>query len=415
MRRALLTAAATVLASASLATAANAATNPTVITFGFDDGTADHVTTVMPLLDKYGFKATFFVNSGNIGDDRGPYMSWQDLHTLQNDGQEVGGHTVNHTNLTTSADPKADVCDDLANLKQKGIAVTSFAYPYGAFNGTVEAVLKDGCGSDGSYTSARTTQGIDYPCTDLCAMPLPFASAPFRTDALQYMSVSGASAADLINAIRSAHDAGGGWLPLVLHGVCTIGVGGCVDDGYTLDPDGLDTVLAFLKTNAVSGCYLVKTTAQVVAATTPFSCPAAPPSGGGGGGGGGGGVALPAAPAPVETPAPAADPAPVAEESLAAAATPPAPTVRLLSAPRKLLKRGIVRFRPVVTAAAGVAGIEYLVNGRVVARRTAGPYALTWRTTSKRARAARLSVQVTDRLGRVASVPTVTVRVAGRH
>jgi peptidoglycan/xylan/chitin deacetylase (PgdA/CDA1 family) len=299
MRRTLPMAAATVLVSASLATAANAATSPTVVTLGFDDGTADHVTTVLPLLDTYGFKATFFVNSGRIGADRGPYMSWQDLLTLQADGQEVGGHTVNHTNLTTSATPQADVCDDLAALKNHGIDATSFAYPYGAWNGSVEAVLQNGCGSAGSYTSARTTQGIDYPCTDLCAMPLPFASAPYRTDALQYMSISGASAADLISAIRSAHDAGGGWLSLVLHGVCTVGVGGCVDDGYTLDPDGLDTVLAFLKANAVSGCYLVRTTADVVEATTPFACPTAPAGdgggtpafiGGGGGGGGGGGA-----------------------------------------------------------------------------------------------------------------------------
>jgi hypothetical protein len=240
------------------------------------------------------------------------------------------------------------------------------------------------------------------------------------------MSVGGASAADLINAIRSAHDAGGGWLPLVLHGVCTAGVGFCDDDDYRLDPAGLETVLAFLKDNAVSGCYLVRTTAQVVGAATPFACPSpppgpsAPPGDGGGtpafiGGGGGGGAAAPPTPPAAAAPPTVEAPPAVAETSQAAPAPPAAPSVRLLAAPRKLLAKGIVRFRPVVVAAAGVAGIEYLVNGKVVRRWSAGPYARVWKTTSKRARAARLSVRVTDRLGRVASVPEVTVRIAGRR
>jgi peptidoglycan/xylan/chitin deacetylase (PgdA/CDA1 family) len=65
---------------------------------GFDDGWKSQITYVKPILDKYGFKASFFIvcnyaNSGNI--DR---MNWQDIAMLQKDGMDIESHSMTHPN-----------------------------------------------------------------------------------------------------------------------------------------------------------------------------------------------------------------------------------------------------------------------------------------------------------------------------
>jgi peptidoglycan/xylan/chitin deacetylase (PgdA/CDA1 family) len=65
---------------------------PIVITF--DDGYEDNWATAVPILEKYGFKATFFIVTGKVGD--AGYMTWQEIQAMQTKGMEIGSHTVNH-------------------------------------------------------------------------------------------------------------------------------------------------------------------------------------------------------------------------------------------------------------------------------------------------------------------------------
>ncbi len=65
---------------------------PIVITF--DDGYQDNWSQAVPILEKYGFRATFFVVTGKVGAPG--YINWQDLQTMQEKGMEIGSHTVNH-------------------------------------------------------------------------------------------------------------------------------------------------------------------------------------------------------------------------------------------------------------------------------------------------------------------------------
>ena len=65
--------------------------NSKVIMIGFDDGWSQ-ITYAKHILDKYGFKASFFVvcnyaNSGNI-----KCMNWQDIAALQKDGMDIESH-----------------------------------------------------------------------------------------------------------------------------------------------------------------------------------------------------------------------------------------------------------------------------------------------------------------------------------
>jgi peptidoglycan/xylan/chitin deacetylase (PgdA/CDA1 family) len=55
-------------------------------------------TKVKPILDAYGFKASFFLICGRVGAYL-YWMSWQDLAELKKDGMDMESHTMTHTNL----------------------------------------------------------------------------------------------------------------------------------------------------------------------------------------------------------------------------------------------------------------------------------------------------------------------------
>ncbi|HEX7995572.1 MAG TPA: polysaccharide deacetylase family protein, partial [Streptosporangiaceae bacterium] len=141
---------------AALATPASAST-PVVVTLGFDDGTVDQFDQGFPILQAHGMHATFFVNTGPILAGDPAHMTWTDLHALFNAGDEVTGHTIDHANIQplSVADAEREVCLDRNTLLAQGFAPESFAYPFGSFDSTSEAVVRY-CG----YNSARTVSGI---------------------------------------------------------------------------------------------------------------------------------------------------------------------------------------------------------------------------------------------------------------
>ena len=108
----------------------------------FDDGEKGQIEYAKPILDKYGFPATFFIvcnfvserNDG--GDDT--HMSWNDIRMLQDSGYEIGSHTMNHDNLDELSEEQAEkeVVDSKKCLENNGInTVKAFSYP---FNGGYE-------------------------------------------------------------------------------------------------------------------------------------------------------------------------------------------------------------------------------------------------------------------------------------
>ena len=131
---------------------------PVVVTIGFDDGTVDQFD-ALPALNHHHMHATFFINSGFIGDP--DHLSVEQLGALAAAGNEIGGHTVDHANIQplSTAEATAEVCDDRATLMGWGITwgftVTSFAYPFGSYDANSEAIVKP-CG----YDSARTVSGV---------------------------------------------------------------------------------------------------------------------------------------------------------------------------------------------------------------------------------------------------------------
>ncbi|MDP9290219.1 MAG: polysaccharide deacetylase family protein [Thermoproteota archaeon] len=127
--------------SSNITSANNIITNKSskIIILGFDDNRKGDFTYAKPILDKYGFKATFFIICGKTT-DKGA-MNWQDIAAMQRDGMDIESHTMTHKHLNhlSLSALNFEIAGSKQCLANHGYNVTSFAYPYdeGADNVTV--------------------------------------------------------------------------------------------------------------------------------------------------------------------------------------------------------------------------------------------------------------------------------------
>jgi peptidoglycan/xylan/chitin deacetylase (PgdA/CDA1 family) len=103
------------------------------IMLGFDDGWKSQITYAKPILDKYEFKASFFVvcNYVNSGEIR--RMNWQDIAALQKDGMDIESHSMTHTpylNILHQNGLDYEIGGSKQCLATHGYNSTIFAYPY---------------------------------------------------------------------------------------------------------------------------------------------------------------------------------------------------------------------------------------------------------------------------------------------
>lgn len=243
----------------------------TVVSLTFDDGNDDQ-RLAETLLQANGLVGTFFVISGSVGTPG--YVSVEDLKRFAADGQEIGGHTVNHLPLTTLSDDEAarQICNDRANLLGWGLPVTDFAMPFAdADDGTQAAVRR--CG----YNSARGLKGL---CTGtpptrtrqsgcVTAESIPPAD-PYPTRALNQVD-STWTQADLRGAVTGAQQSGGGWVQLTFHHICD----GC--SPAAVRPADLDAFLSWLKERAGAGDVTVETVHEVIGGTVKPAVRLSPP------------------------------------------------------------------------------------------------------------------------------------------
>jgi peptidoglycan/xylan/chitin deacetylase (PgdA/CDA1 family) len=222
--------AATAVSLPIITRSASAGSRPTVyVSLTWDDGRASQSQSVA-LQQAHGMPATYYINSGLI-DSSGYYLSNAGLDAIAAvSGNEIGGHTRTHENLTTLslADARAAVCEDRAALTARygDPAGRSFAYPFGANNPDLEKIVKD-CG----YSSARTVTGVTSPTGCLSCLPaesLPPAD-PYRL-AVPTSVGSSTTLTDLQFQVDQASANGGGWVIYTMH---DIGVSGSL---WNIDP-----------------------------------------------------------------------------------------------------------------------------------------------------------------------------------
>jgi peptidoglycan/xylan/chitin deacetylase (PgdA/CDA1 family) len=191
-----------------------AAASATAVSLTFDNGASSQYTLgYQQALQPARVPATFYVNSGTIGVSA-KFLSWAQLSSLAGAGDEIGGKTVDGTNLTTltAAQQVNEICTDRQNIMAHGITPFSFAYPNGASTAAIQSEVQN-CG----YGNARTAGGL-APGGAAYAETLP----PKSWLGLRAWAPTGqATLANLESIVTGAAGHGGGLVPLVLQKVCS--------------------------------------------------------------------------------------------------------------------------------------------------------------------------------------------------
>jgi peptidoglycan/xylan/chitin deacetylase (PgdA/CDA1 family) len=103
----------------------------------FDDGHAEHLGQVLPLLQRYGFSGTFFVITGFSDNEDPAHLSWPQVRRLADAGMEVASHTRTHTRLARLSYEKI-VYELLGSQEaidaQIGLMTKAIAYPIGSYD-----------------------------------------------------------------------------------------------------------------------------------------------------------------------------------------------------------------------------------------------------------------------------------------
>ncbi|MCL2536535.1 MAG: polysaccharide deacetylase family protein, partial [Nocardiaceae bacterium] len=250
--------------------AAGAAGARTVVSLTFDDGNAD-ATAAAQTLQAHGLRGTFFVPSGYV--DQPGYLSQAELRGIAAAGNEIGGHSVTHPDLTTLSRDEAtrQLCNDRVNLTNWGYQVTSLAYPFAAATADTEAIAKQ-CG----YNSARGLGDIAtrFGCTGCDKSESIPPADPYYTKAPDQVDNTW-TLADLQNVVTKAETSGGGWIQLTFHHVCA---GNCDPGGLSTDPALLDQFAGWLAARS-SNNTVVQTVHEVIGgAVTPATPGPVPPA-----------------------------------------------------------------------------------------------------------------------------------------
>jgi peptidoglycan/xylan/chitin deacetylase (PgdA/CDA1 family) len=144
---------------------------PIIVTF--DDGYASNHSVAVPILDRYGFRATFFIVSGYIGatnrwdpeERQETLLSREQILEMHADGFEFQSHTRTHPRLptlspTVARDELAGSRSDLENLVQA--PVMAVAYPWGEYSDDTVAIARE-AGYNAGVILRRRTNFIDTP------------------------------------------------------------------------------------------------------------------------------------------------------------------------------------------------------------------------------------------------------------
>jgi peptidoglycan/xylan/chitin deacetylase (PgdA/CDA1 family) len=246
------------------AVAAAPARAATTVSLTFDDGQATQYAVKAPLASR-GMHGTFYLNSGKVGTSDF-YMSWTQASALASDGNEIGGHTLSHANISgtglTDAQKRAEVCNDRQNLVARGFNPVSFAYPFGSSDAAAQAIVRD-CG----YISGRRVGGVVSPnwCPQ-CGTPRAESIPPLNAFDTRTPSFGSGelTLSAMQNVVTQAELSGGGWVQFVFHGVCESG--GC-GEGW-VKPSTFSALLDWLAPRAGHGT-VVRTVRQVMESAPP--------------------------------------------------------------------------------------------------------------------------------------------------
>lgn len=151
---------------------------PIIITF--DDALEDAIDNSVPILEKFGFTAVYYVTTGYVGTSSDwmipevdvvfQVAPWSKIKNLSTMGFELGSHSVTHPHLNEV--PAEECLREMTESRQtlENILeheVRHLAYPHGAFNKTV----RDLAYASGYYTATTCEPTFAKLSDDLLSLP----------------------------------------------------------------------------------------------------------------------------------------------------------------------------------------------------------------------------------------------------
>lgn len=151
-----------------------------------DDSFRSFKEKAMPLLRRYQYPVTLFVNGDAVGAQG--YLNWKELNELAHEGVEIGNHSFSHDHLIdlrkgeTREDWTKRVRNDLEKAqllfeKHLKVSPTLLAYPYGEYSLELMA-LADGMGFEAAFCQQS---GVIHEKSELMNLPRFPMGGPYAT------------------------------------------------------------------------------------------------------------------------------------------------------------------------------------------------------------------------------------------
>lgn len=223
----------------SLAPSTNSFTKG-VVSITFDDGLLNTYNNGLSVINKYGYKATWYINASALG--ASGFMNKTQVKRLSTLGQEIGSHSYQHIDLVTldAAQQSYQISTNKLQLEAIiGKPVVHFASPYGSYNSGLLSLIMAS-----SQTHRNTSGKLNYA----------YAYDPSNINAKVITNTMTTSDVDALIASAEQQKA---WLVLVYHGIAASG------DEYTITKANLDKQIALLKKHDVTVQTLGTTVSQL--------------------------------------------------------------------------------------------------------------------------------------------------------
>lgn len=148
---------------------------PRTLAITFDDGYRDNYLYALPVLKKYGLRASVFIIVDEVGRSSGDKLtdklSWEEIRKMQDSGVfTIGSHAMGPEPLTrikSQEEVKRQIFDSRRIISQRlGKEVNVFSYPEGAFDPAIRQLVIEA----GYKAAVATRPGRDYPDDDIFAL-----------------------------------------------------------------------------------------------------------------------------------------------------------------------------------------------------------------------------------------------------
>jgi peptidoglycan/xylan/chitin deacetylase (PgdA/CDA1 family) len=258
----------------AISVGASTASATTYVSLTFDDGNADQLPAVQMLAD-HEMDGTFYIITNRVGQTSKGYMTWNDVQSIYDHGNEIGGHTRDHVHLNdpllTDTQVQDQICGGRQDLLARGYPQVSFAYPFGDHDARSEGFVQS-CG----YLTGRRVSGLGGEGEPKADTIPPQDQWLVRTRGSVDVNDTLPEIEDWITDAEAV-DAGNGsadaWFTLVFHHICDPNATNCADpngvDSQYITPQDFDTLLDFIQAHEPT--TLARPMAQVMDPAAPSS------------------------------------------------------------------------------------------------------------------------------------------------